>query len=646
MITDLDTYLFAEGTHARLFDKLGCHRGCDSVARFAVWAPNAETVSVVGSWNGWNADTDRMRRRADSSGIWECESPHAQHGDSYKFRVLSQNRGYRADKADPFAVCAEVAPNTASRIWDLDFDWTDAEWLATRTGSCYDPSPLSIYEVHLGSWERFANEMPNYRSVALRLGAYAVEMGFTHVELMPLTEHPFYGSWGYQATGYFAATSRYGSPQDLMFLVDHLHSLGIGVILDWVPSHFPTDEHGLQYFDGTHLFEHADPRQGFHPEWNSSIFNYGRNEVRSFLVSSALFWLEKYHFDGLRVDGVASMLYLDYARKAGEWIPNLHGGNQNLEAVQVLRTLNETVGREQPSAVTIAEESTAWPGVSRPTSAGGLGFGMKWNMGWMHDTLAFLAEDPIHRRFHLDAFTFSMVYAFDENFVLPLSHDEVVHGKGSLIAKMPGDAWQQFANLRLLYACMWSHPGKKLLFMGCELAQHREWTHDGELQWFLLEQPAHRGVQKLVGDLNRLYRRVPALHEQDFSGGGFEWIEAHDHAQSVVAYLRQARDGAAPVLVVCNLTPVPRNHYRVGVPTAGHWHELLNTDAQVYGGSGVGNFGGADSIAQSAQGRPHSLALTLPPLGVLFLCLRSLDSFAARAATADDDGELAMKAPA
>ena len=615
---DLDRFLFAEGTHARLFDKLGSHRR-GGQQHFAVWAPNAESVSVVGDWNGWNDVADPMTRRADASGVWEADVDGARHGDSYKYRVRSLHQGYRADKADPFAIYAEIAPANASRVWNLDYTWTDEAWMSTRAGKPYDPSPMSIYELHLGSWKRPDGRLPNYREIAGRLASYVKALGFTHVELMPISEHPFYGSWGYQTTGYFAATSRYGAPADLMHLVDRLHAEGLGVILDWVPSHFPTDEHGLQYFDGTHLFEHADPRQGFHPEWNSSIFNYGRNEVRSFLISSATFWLDKYHFDGLRVDGVASMLYLDYARQPGEWIPNRDGGKENLDAILFLRTLNESLGRSFPDAVTIAEESTAWPGVSRPTSAGGLGFGMKWNMGWMHDTLAFFEQDPVHRRHHLDALTFSLVYAFDENFVLPLSHDEVVHGKGSLLRKMPGDDWQRMANLRLLYAYMWAHPGKKLLFMGDEIAHEREWGHDGELQWHLLQSPAHAGIQRWIGDLNRAYVGEPALHEQDLSSAGFEWIEARDVDRSVIAFIRKARDGAAPVLAVFNLTPVPRDGYRLGVPRAGHWREILNSDAGLYGGSGVGNLGGAETVAVPSHGRPQSLTLTLPPLAALYL---------------------------
>jgi len=480
-------------------------------------------------------------------------------------------------------------------------------------------APISIYEVHLGSWRRDDGRLPGYRELAPKLAEHVLAMGFTHVELMPVTEHPFYGSWGYQTTGYFAPTARYGTPQDFMAFVDHLHQRGIGVFLDWVPSHFPTDAHGLAEFDGTHLFEHADPRQGFHPEWNSAIFNYGRDEVRSFLTSSGCFWLDKYHLDGLRVDAVASMLYLDYARKAGEWIPNRHGGKENLEAVEFLRRLNEAVYRDHPDTVTIAEESTAWPMVSRPTSMGGLGFGMKWNMGWMHDTLAYMGQDPIHRRHHHGGLTFSIDYAFNENFVLPLSHDEVVHGKGSLIARMPGDEWRQFANLRALFGLMWTHPGKKLLFMGGEFAQRREWAHEGQLEWSQAEMPHHAGVQRLVADLNRLYRSEPALHELDFSPAGFEWVESHDAAHSVIAFLRKPAGDGAPLLVVCNLTPVQREGYRVGVPRPGRWRELLNSDARVYAGSGVGNLGGAGSAPVPAQGRANSLSLTLPALSTLVL---------------------------
>ncbi|HZE91351.1 MAG TPA: 1,4-alpha-glucan branching protein GlgB, partial [Rhizobacter sp.] len=543
-----DAYLFREGTHTRLYDKLGCQFGDDAPgAWFSVWAPNAVSVSVIGDWNHWSPEIDTLAPRADGSGVWEGAAPEAQRGQTYKFRIVSNVGAAGFDKADPFAFSAEPPPATASRVWSLPYAWQDAAWMGSRAAHNAAAAPISIYELHAGSWRRAHGAFLDYRELAHAVALYAADMGFTHVELMPLTEHPFYGSWGYQTTGYFAPTARYGTPQDLMYFVDHLHQRGIGVILDWVPSHFPTDAHGLQYFDGTHLYEHADPRQGFHPEWNSSIFNYGRNEVRSFLLSSALFWLDRYHVDGLRVDAVASMLYLDYSRKAGEWIPNRHGGRENLQAIDFLRTLNQAVRRDHPDAMSIAEESTAWPKVSRPVADGGLGFGMKWNMGWMHDTLAYLQQDPIHRKHHQNQLTFSLLYAFNENFVLPLSHDEVVYGKGSLLGKMPGDDWQQFANLRALFGYMWAHPGKKLLFMGGEFAQRREWAHDGELEWWVTEQPTHGGVQRLVRELNRVYHDEPALHEVDFSPEGFEWIMADDAAASVIAFLRKPKTAGAPV---------------------------------------------------------------------------------------------------
>ncbi|URI06097.1 1,4-alpha-glucan branching protein GlgB [Aquincola tertiaricarbonis] len=616
MLTDQDLYLFGEGTHSRLYEKLGCHWH-NGAAEFAVWAPNARAVSVIGDWNGWNPEADPLQPRPDSSGIWEGRSTQAQRGQAYKYRIESQHQGYRADKADPYGIYAEVAPANGSRIWSLDYDWGDADWMAQRARRNALDAPVSIYELHAGSWKRPDGQMMGYRELAHALADHVLACGFTHVELMPVTEHPFYGSWGYQTTGYFAATSRYGSPQDLMFLVDHLHQRGIGVILDWVPSHFPTDEHGLQYFDGTHLYEHADPRQGFHPEWNSSIFNYGRGEVSSFLISSALFWLDKYHLDGLRVDAVASMLYLDYARRDGEWVPNRYGGRENLEAIHFLQKLNEAVYREHPDTLTIAEESTAWPRVSRPTSTGGLGFGMKWNMGWMHDTLSFMQKDPLYRQYHLGQLTFSLVYAFNENFVLPLSHDEVVYGKKSLVEKMPGDAWQQLANLRALYGLMWGHPGKKLLFMGGEFGQRREWAHEGQLDWEQAAQPGHEGLRRALAQLNHLLRTEPALHELDFSPEGFEWIEANDAANSVISFLRKPRGGGAPVLVVCNFTPLPREDYRVGVPQGGWWQELFNSDAADYGGAGWGNWGGREAEAPGAHGRSHALRLTLPPLATV-----------------------------
>ncbi|MEP7099600.1 MAG: 1,4-alpha-glucan branching protein GlgB [Burkholderiales bacterium] len=614
-----DIHLFREGTHGRLYDKLGCHL-YDGGARFAVWAPNARSVSVVGDFNDWNADTDRAFVRADGSGLWELDIDGVTEGQRYKFAVFTHD-GRRLDKSDPFARRAELAPATASIAWRTDgHAWGDTGWMQRRATTDTLNAPMSVYELHLGSWRRGADgAFLDYRSAAPLLAQYVAGLGFTHVELMPITEHPFYGSWGYQTTGYFAPTARYGSPQDFKFLVDTLHQAGIGVILDWVPSHFPADAHGLAEFDGTHLYEHADPRQGFHPEWNSSIFNYGRNEVRAFLLSSAMFWLSEYHIDALRVDAVASMLYLDYSRKEGEWIPNVHGGRENLEAISFLRLLNESAYRDHPGVQVIAEESTAWPMVSRPTYLGGLGFGMKWNMGWMHDMLSYMHEDPIHRRWHHGELTFSLAYAFNENFMLPLSHDEVVHGKGSLIDKMPGDPWRQFANLRLLYGHMWAHPGKKLLFMGCEFAQRREWNHDGELDWWLLgADDAHGGVQRWVEDLNRLYRSEPALHARDFDAAGFEWIDGSDAEGSVISYLRKGPDGAV-LLVVANFTPVPHESYLVGVPTAGHWRECLNSDASLYGGSGVGNFGGVETVPIAAHGRFHALNLRLPPLGILVL---------------------------
>jgi 1,4-alpha-glucan branching enzyme len=624
-MTDYDVFLFRQGQHSRLWQRLGAHPcrrdGVDGV-RFGVWAPNAERVAVVGDFDDWRGDSVLLSLRPDDSGIWEGFAPGLGVGALYKYRIWSRHRGYRSDRADPFGLAAEAPPRTASRVATLEHRWGDDEWMRERRHRNALDAPMSVYEVHLGSWRRDPSrpdELPDYRQVAHELADYVLDMGFTHVELMPITEHPFYGSWGYQTTGYFAPTARYGSPQDFMYFVDHMHQRGIGVILDWVPSHFPTDEHGLAYFDGTHLFEHADPRKGFHPEWSSCIFNYGRHEVRSFLLSSALFWLDTYHLDGLRVDAVASMLYLDYAREDGEWIPNEHGGNENLEAVSFLRSLNEAVYRDHPGVQTIAEESTAWPMVSRPTWLGGLGFGLKWNMGWMHDTLKYMAHEPVHRRWHHGQVTFSLWYAFTENFVLPLSHDEVVHGKGSLLGKMPGDDWQRFANLRALFGYMWTHPGKKLLFMGGEFGQRGEWAHDHGLAWSALEHPPHEGLRRWVRDLNRYYTTQPALHEVDFAAEGFEWVDAQDADASVICYLRHGRKRRGAVLVVCNLTPVVREGYRVGAPYPGFWREALNSDADVYGGSGIGNFGGVEAMHDPVHGRPCSVRLTLPPLGVLVL---------------------------
>jgi 1,4-alpha-glucan branching enzyme len=613
-----DRYLFREGTHARLYEHLGARLDEAGVVHFAVWAPNARHVSVLGDWNGWNPEADPMAQH-DDSGVWRVSVGIAHPGQRYKYRVVGQN-GHVVDKADPLALMSELPPDTSSRITRLDYAWHDQDWMQQRARRNALDAPIAIYELHAGSWRRPNGAPMGWRELARDLADYVSRLGFTHVELMPVTEHPFYGSWGYQTTGYFAPTARYGSPQDFMYFVEHLHQAGLGVILDWVPSHFPTDAHGLQYFDGTHLYEHADPRQGFHPEWNSSIFNSGRGEVASFLISSALFWLERYHIDALRVDAVASMLYLDYARRDGEWIPNIHGGHENLEAIAFLRRLNEAVYREFPDTLTIAEESTAWPMVSRPTSMGGLGFGMKWNMGWMHDTLAFMHEDPVHRRHHLGKLSFSLVYAFSENFVLPLSHDEVVYGKGSLINKMPGDDWQRFANLRLLLGWMWTHPGKKLLFMGGEFGQWREWTHEGELDWALTQQPPHAGVQRLVADLNALLKSQPALHELDFGWEGFQWLEAQDAERTLLAFLRRpARRDAKPLLVACNFTPVPRQDVLLGVPARGVWRELLNSDAEVYGGSGWGNLGRIESSPLPAHGQLHSIRVVLPPLAIIVL---------------------------
>ena len=618
MLKEQDIHLFREGTHSRLYERLGCHLEPDGQgARFALWAPNARSVSVIGDWNGWKPGADSLAVRDDGSGIWEASVPGVRRGQAYKYRIESHHGGHVGEKADPFASYAELPPATGSRAWTLDYQWGDEGWMASRGPRNALDAPQSIYEVHLGSWRRRDGNFLDYREIAHQLAAYVRETGFTHVELLPVMEHPFYGSWGYQTTGYFAPSARFGTPQDFMYLVDHLHQNGIGVILDWVPSHFPADAHGLGYFDGTSLYEHADPKQGFHPEWNSSIFNYGRNEVRAFLISSALYWLDKFHVDGIRVDAVASMLYLDYARKDGEWVPNRFGGRENLEAIEFLKLLNQAVYRDHPDCITYAEESTAWPMVSRPTYLGGLGFGAKWNMGWMHDTLKYFQQDPVFRKYHHDQLTFSLVYAFQENFLLPLSHDEVVYGKGSLIGKMPGDAWQQFANLRALFGYMWGHPGKKLLFMGGEFGQRREWTHEGELEWWVTDQAEHRGVQNWIGDLNRVYREEPALHQVDFSPEGFEWVDCTDRDASVIAFLRKPRKGA-PVLVVCNLTPQPRTNYVLGVPLPGQWQEILNSDSKRYGGAGWGNLGGVDAVPMAAHGRPHSITLTLPPLSTVY----------------------------
>ncbi len=625
LLTDHDVYLFKEGNHFNLYDKMGAHvieGGGKRGVQFALWAPNAERVSVVGDFNFWDRESHPLKVREDGSGIWEGFIEGLESGSIYKFHIVSRENGYTVDKGDPFAVHWETPPRTGSIVWDIQYEWQDEEWMKERHRLNALDSPISIYEVHLGSWRRVpedGNRSLSYREMAGVLPAYVRETGFTHVEFLPVMEHPFFGSWGYQTVGYFAPTSRYGTPQDFMYLIDKLHEHGIGVILDWVPSHFPADEHGLSYFDGTYLFEHADPKKGYHPEWNCYIFNHGRFEVRSFLISSAMFWLEKYHIDGLRVDAVASMLYLDYARKEGEWIPNIHGGRENLDAVYFLRRLNEMVYERYPDTQTIAEESTAWPMVSRPAYLGGLGFGMKWNMGWMHDTLDYFSSDPIYRKYHQNQMTFSIWYAFYENFVLPLSHDEVVYGKGSLVRKMPGDDWQKLANLRLLLGYMYGHPGKKLLFMGGEFAQWDEWYHEKSLDWHLLELSAHQGVRHWVGDLNHCYRNMPALFEVDFRNEGFEWIDFHDADSSTISFLRKAKNPEDMILVAANFTPVPRLNYRVGVPRPGFWKEILNSDAKLYGGSGYGNFGGAEAVPVPSHGRYHSLTLVLPPLGIVFL---------------------------
>jgi len=624
VLTDYDLYLFSEGRHLESYEKLGAHLHTqDGVTgvRFAVWAPNAYRVSVIGGFNRWDARVHPMRYH-EGSGVWELFVPGVGVGEAYKYDLRSRNGGYHTEKADPYGFYAELRPRTASIVADLDgYAWGDDAWMAARAAGGTLERPMSIYEVHLGSWRRKdGNGFLTYRELADELVAYAQQMGYTHLELMPVAEHPLDASWGYQVTGYFAPTSRYGAPEDFMAFVDACHQNGIGVILDWVPAHFPKDGHALSYFDGTHLYEHADLRQGEHPDWGTYIFNYGRNEVRNFLLSNALFWLKKYHIDGLRVDAVSSMLYLDFGRKEGEWIPNEYGGNENLPAISFLQEANVVIHAEAPGAVTIAEESTAWPMVSRPTYLGGLGFTLKWNMGWMHDTLEYISQDPVYRRWHHHKLTFSLVYAFSENFVLSLSHDEVVHLKGSMIDKIPGDWWQKFATLRLLFGYQYTHPGKKLNFMGAEFGQWREWSEQRSLDWHLVEQfDTHRKLQAWVRDLNRAYHQQPALYERDFDPAGFRWIEANDADQSVFSYLRFAADPSDFVVVVCNFTPVPRHDYRIGVPEPGFYAEILNSDAAAYGGGNVGNLGGREADSLGWHGFAHSLRLTLPPLGVIVL---------------------------
>jgi len=623
LLTGDDLYLFNEGNHFRLYEKLGAHpmiHQGESGVHFGVWAPNAEFVSVTGEFNGWDRESHPLHLR-ETSGIWEGFIADLSPGSLYKYHVRSRYRKYRVDKADPFAFFNELAPKTASMVWDLSYQWNDQEWREKQAEATIGKSPCAIYEMHPGSWMRVPeedNRFLNWRELAPKLVEYLHKTGFTHVEFLPIMEHPFYGSWGYQCLGYFAPTHRYGTPQDFMFLIDQLHQNGIGVILDWVPSHFPSDEHGLSYFDGTQLFEHQDPRKGFHPDWKSYIFNYGRNEVRSFLISSAMFWLDKYHVDGFRVDAVASMLYLDYSRKEGEWIPNEYGGNENLEAISFLKRFNEAVHREYPHTVTIAEESTAWPQVSRPVYVGGLGFDMKWDMGWMHDTLAYMGHDPVYRSYHHNRLTFRMIYAFQENYVLPLSHDEVVHGKGSLLSKMPGDEWQQFANMRLLMGYMYAQPGKKLLFMGSEIGQRREWSHDRSLDWHLLEQSDHLSLQRWLEDLNRFYRTHPALYEKDFKPDGFSWIDCNDAPQSTLSLLRRGQRPSQDVVVVCNFTPEPRHNYRVGVPGEGIWKETLNSDSRHYGGSNQGSLGNLEATPVPFHGFSSSVNMVLPPLAIVF----------------------------
>jgi 1,4-alpha-glucan branching enzyme len=623
LISGDDLYWFNEGTHWRIYEKFGAHPAQDkgvSGTHFAVWAPNAERVFVMGDFNGWSK-TQHPLSPVGNSGVWGGFIAGLGPGTTYKYRIVSRYGGYVVDKADPYGFRHETAPRTASIVWDLAYEWGDRQWMKARGQRQRLSSPISIYEVHFGSWRRVpgeGNRWLTYRELAPQLADYVEHMGFTHVEFLPVMKHPFYGSWGYQTSGYFAPTGRYGTPQDLMFLIETLHQRGIGVILDWVPSHFPTDEHGLAYFDGTHLYEHADMRQGFHPDWNSYIFNYGRHEVQTFLISNALFWLDKYHADGLRVDAVASMLYLDYSRKTGEWIPNKYGGRENLDAISFLRTFNETVYREYPDVQTYAEESTAWPQVSRPIYVGGLGFGFKWDMGFMHDALAYFSRDPVHRKHHHNELTFRAMYAFAENFVLPFSHDEVVHGKGSLLGKMPGDEWQKFANLRLLLAYMLFQPGKKLLFMGGEFGQRNEWYHETSLDWHLVQEGnPHNGLQKLVGTLNWLYRTEAALHEQDTNPAGFQWVDCHDAEQSTLSWLRFGAKPEDAILVVGNFTPVARHNLRIGVPRGGFWKELFNSDAREYGGGGQGNFGGVEAAPMPWHHQSHSVSITLPPLGAV-----------------------------
>jgi 1,4-alpha-glucan branching enzyme len=627
LFTDFDIHLFKSGKHFKLYEKLGAHfvtfKKQEGIY-FAVWAPNARAVSVIGNFNYWNGDGNKLSPRWDESGIWEGFFPGIGKGEVYKYAIHS-NTGEYLEKADPFAFYAEIAPNTASITWDHDYKWNDKLWLNERKKQIGKTKPYSVYEVHIGSWKRKfedGNRSLSYKELAVELVNYVKECGFTHVEFLPVMEHPFFGSWGYQLTGYFAPTSRFGSPQEFMELVDAFHQAEIGVILDWVPSHFPGDAHGLYKFDGTNLYEHADPRKGFHPDWSSYIYNYGRNEVRSFLISNALFWLDVYHADGLRVDAVASMLYLDYSRKEGEWIPNEYGGNENIEAINFLKEFNEVVYGNFPDVVTIAEESTAWPGVSKPTYLGGLGFGQKWMMGWMHDTLHYFKLDPIHRKYHQNEITFSIMYAFTENFMLPLSHDEVVHGKGSLLGRMPGDEWKRFANLRLMFSYMFMHPGTKLLFMGGEFGQSSEWNHDRSLDWYLLDYAPHQGVLTLIKELNHFYKSEPACYTFPFSEKGFAWMDYSDRENSVMIFMRKAEKKEEALIVICNFTPEARQLYRVGVPVRGTWYEVFNSDDLKYGGSGVLNPGLLYTTPVKYHNNDYSVSVTLPPLGISILKLK------------------------
>ncbi len=621
--TEFDIHLFKAGKHYKLYEKMGSHFvefKSQEGYYFSVWAPSAKSVGVIGNFNHWQRGNHMLNVRWDGSGIWEGFFPGISHGEAYKFSIEAQD-GQIVEKADPFGRFSEEPPKTASITWDTGYEWKDKSWMKKRKDEEGQNKPYSIYEVHFGSWKRNVeedNRSFTYREMADELVRYVKRMEYTHVEFMPLMEHPFYGSWGYQITGYFAPSSRYGSPQDFKYLIEALHKAGIGIILDWVPSHFPNDAHGLYKFDGSHLYEHADPRKGFHPDWKSAIFNYGRFEVRSFLISNALFWLEEYHIDGLRVDAVASMLYLDYSRNAGEWVPNEYGGNENIEAISFLKEMNEAVYSAIPDAVTIAEESTNWTGVSRPTYLGGLGFGQKWMMGWMHDTLEYFKKDPVYRQYHQNEITFSIMYAFTENFMLPLSHDEVVHGKGSLMDRMPGDEWQQFANLRLMYSYMFAHPGTNLLFMGSDIAQRTEWNHESSLDWHVLNQGLHQGIQSLVRDLNRMYKSTPALYEKQFEASGFRWIDYGDNENSIIAFARMGNEADELVVAVCNFTPIPHYNYRVGVPLGGDYKEILNSDDKKYSGSGLMN-GVLSSTATKYHGLDHSLNLKLPPLGVTIL---------------------------